>query len=364
METAIDRRRSSAAGRSLAWLLGATLSVAAMPAVAHAPPTPASANSVSAATLPPVVPATIDDALSITGEDIDARRLGSRMTVDVKVNGAGPYRFVVDSGADTSVVGQRIAAALALPEGDPALLNGITGSAIVNRVRVDALQVGSQTVTDLEVPALVERFIGAEGMIGLDALVEQRLVMDFEKKTITIDDARRPAQHYVGEIVVTARRRRGQLILTQASADDRPVDAVIDTGSEVTIGNMALRDRLVRRGKRPVIRTTITGVTGTEAEVEMVVVRRLKLGSIVLENVAIAFADVPPFAVFGLSDQPALLLGTDLMANFRKVSLDFRARKVRFQLRRCDVVTPELTVTTGTASRLYADARSPAACAR
>jgi hypothetical protein len=48
-----------------------------------------------------------------------------------------------------------------------------------------------------------------------------------------------------------------------------------------------------------------------------------------------AFADVPPFKVFGLSGQPALLLGTDLLETFRRVSLDFTARKVRFQLRRC-----------------------------
>ena len=46
----------------------------------------------------------------------------------------------------------------------------------------------------------------------------------------------------------------------------------------------------------------------------------------------IAFADVPPFKLFGLADEPALLLGTDILETFRRVSLDFRARKVRFQL--------------------------------
>jgi hypothetical protein len=52
--------------------------------------------------------------------------------------------------------------------------------------------------------------------------------------------------------------------------------------------------------------------------------------------VPIAFADVPPFKMFGLSKEPSLLLGTDLLATFRRVSLDFRARKVRFQLKRCE----------------------------
>jgi hypothetical protein len=67
----------------------------------------------------------------------------------------------------------------------------------------------------------------------------------------------------------------------------------------------------------------------------MAIIDELRLGSVTLRNVPIAFADVPPFTVFGLANEPALLLGTDLLGVFRRVSLDFRARKVRFQLRRC-----------------------------
>ena len=61
----------------------------------------------------------------------------------------------------------------------------------------------------------------------------------------------------------------------------------------------------------------------------------LQLGPVLLRDVPIAFADVPPFKLFGLADAPALLLGTDILESFRRVSLDFKARKVRFQLRRC-----------------------------
>lgn len=70
-------------------------------------------------------------------------------------------------------------------------------------------------------------------------------------------------------------------------------------------------------------------------ELQLARIAELRLGPVVLRNVPIAFADVPPFTVFGMSKEPALLLGTDLLETFRKVSLDFRARKVRFQLRRC-----------------------------
>ncbi len=288
------------------------------------------------AAMPHLPPAVIDDTLAIGGSDIDARELNTRMTVPVMINGQGPFRFVADSGADTSVVGLRIARALRLPPGASALMNGMTGSAVVDRVLVDELHLGQSSVRDLQLPVLHERDVGAEGMIGIDALVEQRLVLDFEKQSIRIEDALRPAPTLNDEIVVTARLQRGQLILTRMKANAKVVDAVVDTGSEITIGNMALRNALFGRSAEKPMLIAVTGVTGVTANMELAYVAELRLGSVILRHVPIAFADVPPFAVFGLTDHPAMLLGTDLMATFRRVSLDFHARKVRFQLRRCD----------------------------
>jgi hypothetical protein len=188
----------------------------------------------------------------------------------------------------------------------------------------------------MELPALREVDLGGEGMIGIDALVEQRLMMDFEKRVIKAEDARQPASvRFDGAIVITARRRRGQLILTEVQAAGLPIEAVIDTGSEITIGNLALRDKLIRGNRNKFVTVSATGVTGATMELQLARVGEIKLGSVTLRNVPIAFADVQPFKMFGLAKEPALLLGTDLLETFRRVSLDFRARKVRFQLRRC-----------------------------
>ncbi len=288
-----------------------------------------------AAKMPPLPPAQIDDTLAIGGENIDARKVRTRMTVGVQVNGTGPYRFVVDSGADTSVIGQRVARALNMPAGTPVLLNGMTETRRVDRVLVDELQLGGSSFAGLQLPVLQERDLGGDGMIGIDALVEQRLMMDFEQRTIKVEDAAKPPPRLDGDIVVVARRRKGQLILTQVSINGRPIEAVIDTGSEVTIGNMALRDRLIRRIPDKFSKIEVTGVTGAKMELELARVAELKIGAITLQDVPVAFADVPPFAVFGMSEQPSLLLGTDLLETFRRVSLDFKARKVRFQLKKC-----------------------------
>jgi predicted aspartyl protease len=336
--------------------LGFALLVTQTSAASEGRPVPVTAK------MPPLRPAVIDDTLTISGDEIAARKLRSRLTVEVGVNGTGPYRFVVDSGADSSVIGTRLASDLALPKGRPAMLNTVTDSAPVDRVLVRSLQLGPTVFNDLELPRLDENDIGATGMIGLDALVNQRLMLDFDRRKISVDDASRPASPWDGEIVVVARMKRGQLILTQVKANGLPLDAVIDTGSEITIGNKALRDRIVRRGKVKLDKVDIIGVSGKAATVELAMVDELKVGAITLSNVAVAFADVPPFEVFSLHQRPALLLGTDLMENFRKVSLDFRARRVRFQLRKCDGYSVRLS-TTGAATRLAADRGNTAVCA-
>jgi len=276
----------------------------------------------------PLPPAVIDNSLVIGGDDVKARRADTRLSVAVQVNGRGPYHFVVDSGADTSAVGLHLARDLQLPLGTPALLNGMTSRNIVDRVKVAALTMGPSTIHDLEVPALRENDLGADGLVGIDALVEQRLMMDFEKKVIKVEDASVPMQHLPGEILITAKRRRGQLILTQVRASRFKLDAVIDTGSEITIGNTALRDKLLRKGHTQFWDVEATGVTGQKVMLHLARIDELQLGPITLQDVPIAFADVPPFELFGLADEPALLLGTDLLQTFRRVSLDFRARTV------------------------------------
>jgi hypothetical protein len=293
-----------------------------------APPTP------SAIVRPP--DAVFDPTLTVAGEDVKARKVDTRLSVEVHVNGRGPYRFIVDSGADTSVVGLRIARDLELPLATPAILNGMTARNVVDRVKVDQLSVGSNTIGNLELPALREADLGGQGMIGIDALVHQRLMLDFEDRIIKVEDARIRERHEPGEIVITARRQHGQLILTHVKAAGYDLDAIIDTGSEVTIGNLALRDKLIRRNRDKFVTIPVVGVTGETANLMFARIAELRLGPVTLRNVPMAFADVPPFKMFGLSDEPALLLGTDLLDTFRRVSLDFRARKVRFQLRRCE----------------------------
>ena len=341
----------------------ALLAVAAqfMPAAAQAPriSKPRPAPNVAPNVLP-LPPAAIDNSLAIGGDDLKARSSNTRLTVQVNINGRGPYRFLVDSGADTSVVGLRIARDLQLPLGTPAILNSTTARHLVDRVRVAELSLGPTTVRDLQLPALSESDVGGEGLIGIDALVQQRLLMDFETRVIKVEDARTYWKSEPGEIVITARRHRGQLILTQVRASGHSLDAIVDTGSEVSIGNSALRKKLLRNRRQEFWTVPATGVTGVTVQMEMTVIDELQLGPVTLYDIPVAFADVPPFTIFGVADEPALLLGTDLLSTFRRVSLDFRSRKVRFQTRRCG--TSGLVISTSPSNSLSRLRGGPDAC--
>jgi hypothetical protein len=101
---------------------------------------------------PPIAPATIDDTLEVDGESVAARQVKTRMTVAVAVNGRGPFRFLVDSGADRSVVGAGLAAQLGLLTRGTVTLHGMAGTSRVGTVAVDRLQVGGNMIRDLSFP--------------------------------------------------------------------------------------------------------------------------------------------------------------------------------------------------------------------
>ncbi len=293
---------------------------------------------IGRAQLPTIPPAMIDDTLEIEGDPLEAERTRSRLFVDVGINDTGPYRFLVDSGADRSVVGAALAARLGLPLGAVAMLHSMAGRSEVQTVEVDSLSLGRATSRNMRLPALPEEWIGADGLIGIDALGTQRILLDYEQRRVTIQpSSSAPPRSAAGEqeIVVTARRRKGQLILTQVRAAGQSLYAVVDSGSEVTLGNMALAKRLFRQQQiTDPKKITLMSVTGEPLVADLGILPELRVGNLILRGLPIAFADAGPFAMFGLGSSPALLLGSDVLQAFRRVGLDFGNRRVRFTLKR------------------------------
>jgi predicted aspartyl protease len=278
--------------------------------------------------------AVIDDCLTVEGPQMAARLLDSGMSIGVQVNGNGPFQFLVDSGADRSVIGATLAKRLGLPAGETVRLNDVVGATDVGTFRVDDLTVGDSRMFGISAPAFPEQSLGAQGILGVDALADRRIMLDFETNKVTLEDATAPEKIAPGEIVVIGHRRHGQLILTEVRVEGLPIYALIDTGSDVTIGNMALLEKVAGSRHPPEqLSVVLTSVTGRSMPATAVLMKRIEVGGLRIRNLRVAFADVAPFAVFGLANRPALLLGTDALRGLKRMSLDFHQYRVRFQLK-------------------------------
>jgi predicted aspartyl protease len=259
-----------------------------------------------------------------------------RMTVPVTLSGTGPYRFLIDTGADRTAISRELAGRLKLASGTDAEVHSVAGVSTVSTATVPNLVLIRKGVRIVDAPLLESANMGADGILGVDSLRSQRVVFDFEGDTMSIVPSSRPDfRDEPGTIVVEARRKNGRLLMTDAVANGHPLTIVIDTGSQVCIGNEALRRELVGRGLvDPLQKADLQSVTGETITGDYMFVREVQIGGIGLNNLAVVFANAHTFHQLALDKKPALLLGMNAMRAFKKVSIDFANSKFR-------VVVPE-----------------------
>ena len=265
-------------------------------------------------------------------ESLDlARDRTARMTVPVSIDGRGPYSFIVDTGSERTVISRELAEDLGLDPGRTATVHSMTEVSRIGTVVIPALEVGRRVVNDIHAPALSRRNLGAEGLLGVDSLRSQRVELDFVRQEMTVTPSRREERDWPEDtIVITARSRYGHLMLVDAEFEGERVYVIVDTGSQVTVANNALRRRLERRGRLGTLRPIeLISVTGGRLQAEYGVARRIRLGNAGINNLPVAFAEVYPFRQLRLTDRPAILLGMDALRLFDRVSFDFANRRVR-----------------------------------
>lgn len=256
-----------------------------------------------------------------------------RMTVPVKVGNSETLAFVIDTGAERTVISRQLASRLNLAAGPVRNLITVTGSGKVDTVIVPSIELSGTRTREIEAPALEQAHLGAPGMLGLDSLQNRRVTLDFKKNEMRVVGARHAEDTDDDTIVVTARNRFGQLILVNSRLMGERVQVIIDTGAATSIGNLALLNKLSRRKNMPALQTvTVTSVTGQTLQAQYAQIDRIQIGGVDMNNIPVAFADAEPFKRFGLANKPALLLGMDALRLFERVSVDFANKQVRFIL--------------------------------
>jgi predicted aspartyl protease len=325
---------------------GPAAATQAPPAATPAPPAATPAPDAAApATAPPApgsnpTPATPDaEQLSEVVVEAAEPRFVAKTTRDrigriwapVVIDGKGPFRLVLDTGANHSAVIPSTAAALGTPGAANAMVvTGFTGSAVVPTISVSRMEVGDLMLGPTTLPVVADVFGGAQGVLGNEGLAGRRIIADFSHDHLEIFTSHSEPAH-IGFSVVPLKIGDGGLLIADVKVGGIHCKAVIDTGAQGTVGNLQLRDALMRH-PRDAKRTEIVGVTLDVQTGDSLAAPQIEMGGITISGVRVTFGDMYLFEHYHLTQKPVLLLGMDLLGSFDVLIIDYRLRELQIRL--------------------------------
>jgi hypothetical protein len=327
----------AAAGADISAIPNPPPALAASP-VTPAPGTPASATSEHPdgdALAPVIISAPEPRYVAPTRRD----RIG-RIWAPVFINGRGPFRLVLDSGATASEITSRVAGILGLtPDlNHKVLLRGVVGSAAVPIVQVQSLTVGDLSFGRTRMPIVPDALGGADGILGTDGMADRRIVIDFNHDRITIQRSHSEVAP-AGYVTIPFELVGKELLVADAWVGNVHTKAIIDTGGQATIANVAMHDALERRRAQEreehSIIEDVTKATqdASDAEAPPILLGTSFGGSTIrISNDRLTFGDMHIFEHWHMTDQPAMLIGMDTLGRLGILIIDYRRHELQMQL--------------------------------
>jgi predicted aspartyl protease len=265
------------------------------------------------------------------------KEVADRLTVAVHINGNGPYYFVVDTGADRSVLATEVAVELGLTHGPKVMLNGVVQTVIAETVSIRHLAFGSIVSGNFSVPTVPRSLLDADGYLGLDFLDGHRVTFDFKGGFLQVSDSRpklsadwtRPSEariHVFGS--------SGHLRSLDCRVDGVSTTAFVDSGAEVSAANGPLLAALAHRNPSfgVIGDMDLIDITGGQIQGKVAMVKQIQLPGLAFDDCPLVIANFQVFKAWGLTRSPALLIGMNVLRQFSRVSIDYRLKELRFDL--------------------------------
>ena len=256
-------------------------------------------------------------------------RIG-RIWAPVLINGKGPFRLVLDTGATHSALTAEAAEALGLPQSatEQMVLHGVTGSATVPTILAEHMVVGDLDLTSQRLAIVASALGGADGVLGTEGMQDKRISIEFHNDRITIARSRMERAGF--RFITVPFKLVNGLPVADAQIGGVLAKAIIDTGGEGTIGNLALRDALTRRRHKEV--TLADGIIGITLDVQAgsrIDAPPIVLGGLALQGVGITTGDLEIFKEWHMTRTPVLLIGMDVLGLFDTLIIDYRRKELQ-----------------------------------
>lgn len=258
-----------------------------------------------------------------------------RAVAQISINGQGPFRFIIDTGANRSVLSRALAARLGLAASGEGVVHSIDGEVPAMLVNVDSLSFGDLRLSSGDTPVLDGPMLdGEHGLLGVDGMAGRLLHIDFSRHCVEIYEnaVQLPMQ---GWLSVPARMRFGTMLTVEGDIRGVKVNVLIDTGSDISLANEHLRDALRSVAARSVEYHNGHAFTfGLPIVLEQSVwIPSLRLDRTFVDGVNAYIGDFHIFDVWGLQDEPTLLIGMDVLARAREMAVDYEHGVVLFRKR-------------------------------
>jgi hypothetical protein len=212
------------------------------------------------------------------------------------------------------------------------MVNGITGSARVPSVPIEHLQAGDLILRDLHLPVIWAPVMAdADGILGAAGLKNERILAQFTRNRVTI--TRSPSLAPRGYQRVHVDLMENGLMTLVVRVGGVRARAVIDTGAERSLGNQALLDALhhwQNTRKAPQF-TDVYGTTSDIARGRLGLAPMILFGPLKMNDVDLIYGDFHIFEVWKMRDEPALILGMDVLGSVTSLGIDFRNRELYFE---------------------------------
>jgi predicted aspartyl protease len=252
------------------------------------------------------------------------------------VNGDGPFEFILDTGAGTSLLSSDLAKKLKIKIISTKEGQSAGGKISVSLAKVDSLAVGQAKLDDVDVGIVDLTHIGntigtkIDGDVGYNFLKHFRITIDYHDCEIRLDEPRRIqrlGRSSKAEVPMRLASLAKPLLLVDVHANGHgPFQFAIDTGTSTTAIAPELAQQLGLKSS-PVGPLT-TG--GAQVNVTAGTLESFKVGRAGVDDLVVVVADFFSMLSQAVGAKLDGIVGYNFLRNFRVV-MDYPSEKFRLE---------------------------------
>lgn len=258
--------------------------------------------------------------------------------IETRINGLGPFRFALDTGASISVIFDttRETAGISLTDDRPVKIHGMLSSGTFPTTILEELKIGAESWTNVRVASLPAGTIVSDdidGLLGNDFLrryalgvsVKDRVVRLYSPSLVSERSYRGWTSIPLQELEVGSAGATAYTITMQIN--DIEIPAMLDLGAGSNLMNWRTAKAIGVRPIKPEDETEIAGVVESEPVAAELDVHLLQIESVFWRHRIFLVSEYPIFEVLGLEDRVVAIIGPGLF-NERDFVLDFERKRM------------------------------------